>query len=310
MKHHGIQYLALDVHQAAIVASVRDETGAVRMRATVATVARAILGLVKGLGARVHVVFEEGTQAQWLHDLLVPHAERVVVCNVRGKGEMDNKNDRLDADGLSERLRLGVLKTVYHGSPGLATLKELVRCYTNLVDDSTRVMLRLKALYRGRAISTSGEAVYRPSQRKVWLAKLKATGARTRAASLLAQLDVLLGLRRKCRAAMIAEARRQPGWKILSTMPFFGPVRVAIILAVIATPLPVPRQAAALAVRWIGRHYPNELGEGARRGQAAAEEARTADTRAQSKPQPAAQERVQGSGQRRCRQARPAQRFL
>jgi hypothetical protein len=133
MKHQGIQYLALDVHQATIVATVRDETGAVRMRATVATEARAILGLVKGLGPRVHVVFEEGTQAQWLHDLLVPHAERVVVCNVRGKGEMDNKNDRLDADGLSERLRLGVLKTVYHGSPGLATLKELVRCYTNLV---------------------------------------------------------------------------------------------------------------------------------------------------------------------------------
>ena len=236
MKHQAIQYLALDVHEATIVASIRDEAGSVRMRATVPTEARAIMALVKGLGPRVHVVFEEGTQAQWLHDLLVAHAERVVVCNTRGKGEMENKNDRLDADGLSARLRLGALKTVYHGSPGLVTLKELVRCYTNLVDDSTRVMLRLKAIYRGRAIGTSGEAVYRPSQRAAWLAKLKTTGARTRAASLLTQLDLLLELRQKSRAAMIAEARRQPGWKILRTMPFFGPVRVAIILAVIATP--------------------------------------------------------------------------
>jgi transposase len=232
MKDQAIQYLALDVHQATIVATVRDETGAVRMRATVPTEARAILGLVKGLGPRVHVVFEERTQAQWLDDLLVPHAERVVVCNTRGKSEMDNKSDRLDADGLSERLRLGALKTVYHGSPGIATLKELVRCYTNLVDDSTRVMLRLKAIYRGRAIGTSG----RPSQRKVWLAKLKTSGARTRAVSLLTQLDLLLELRKSSRAAMIAEARRQPGWKILRTIPFFGPVRVSIILAVIATP--------------------------------------------------------------------------
>jgi transposase len=35
---------------------------------------------------------------------------------------------------------------------------------------------------------------------------------------------------------MITEARRQPGWKILRSMPFFGPVRVAIVLAVIGTP--------------------------------------------------------------------------
>ena len=94
--------------------------------------------------------------------------------NVRGQGEKANQNDRLDADGLSERLRLGSLKPVWHGSPAAGTLKDLVRCYDNLVDDSTRVMLRLKAIDRGRAIGTSGKSVYRPSQRKAWLAKLKA----------------------------------------------------------------------------------------------------------------------------------------
>ena len=77
------------------------------MRATVPTEASAILGLVHGLGLRVHVAFEEGTQAQWLHDLLQPHAERVVVCNVRGRSETSNKSDRIDADELSEMLRVG-----------------------------------------------------------------------------------------------------------------------------------------------------------------------------------------------------------
>ena len=79
MKQQAIQYVALDVHQATLVASVRDEQGAVVMRATVATDAKAIVGLVRGLGARVHIAFEEGTQAQWLHDVLAPHVERVVV---------------------------------------------------------------------------------------------------------------------------------------------------------------------------------------------------------------------------------------
>jgi hypothetical protein len=147
MKQQAIQYLALDVHQATVVASLRDEHGRVVMRATIATEAKAILTLVRSAGARVHVAFEEGTQAQWLHDLLVAHAERVIVCNVRGRSEMTNKSDRIDADGLSELLRLGAVKAVYHGAPEILTLKELVRNYDDLVKDSTRVMQRIKAIF-------------------------------------------------------------------------------------------------------------------------------------------------------------------
>lgn len=92
MKQQAIQYVALDVHQATLVVSVRDEQGSIVMRATVATEAKAIVGLVRGLGPRVHITFEEGTQAQWLHDLLTKHAERVIVCNTRGRGEIGNKS--------------------------------------------------------------------------------------------------------------------------------------------------------------------------------------------------------------------------
>lgn len=236
MKNQAIQYLALDVHQATTVATVREAGGAIRMRATVPTEAKAIVTLVKGISPPVHVAFEEGTQAQWLHDLLQPLVDRVVVCNIRGRGETTNKSDRIDADWLSEQLRLNGLKSVHHGSTAAATLKQLVRCYTNLVEDTTRVMLRVKAIFRGRAVATPGKGVYRPSQRKSWLAKLENPGARTRAASLLEQLDTLLALRTRARTAMIAEARRQSGWKILRTIPFLGPIRVAQILAIIGTP--------------------------------------------------------------------------
>lgn len=62
MKQQATQYLALDVHQATSVATVRDGSGGIRMRATVPTKGKAIVGLVKGIGASVHVTFEEGTQ--------------------------------------------------------------------------------------------------------------------------------------------------------------------------------------------------------------------------------------------------------
>ncbi len=205
------------------------------MRATVPTEARAVVRLIRSAGARVHVAFEEGTQAQWLHDVVTPHAERVIVCNTRGESEGGNRNDRLDADRLSERLRLGSLKSVFHGGQHLLTLKELVRNYNNLVEDSTRVMQRIKALFRARAILTPGVSVYRLSQRDRWLSHLNG-GARVRAYSLLAQLDVLLELRPRAKAAMIVEARRQPAWKILRSIPFLGPIRVAQMLAIMRTP--------------------------------------------------------------------------
>jgi hypothetical protein len=58
---------------------VRDEQGTIPTRATLPTEANAILGLVRGLGPRVHVSFEESTQAQWLHDLSAK--KRTVIDN-------------------------------------------------------------------------------------------------------------------------------------------------------------------------------------------------------------------------------------
>jgi len=53
---------------------------------------------------------------------------------------------------------------------------------------------------------------------------------------LYAQLDALRMQRRKVKAAMMAEARRDPAWAALTSVPFLGPVRVAQILAIARTP--------------------------------------------------------------------------
>jgi transposase len=183
----------------------------------------------------IHVAFEEGTQAQWLYDLLQPLVSRAIVCDRRGEVR-GNKADLKDADALSDRLYKGDLRAVYHGSAERALLQEYTRTYRNLVVDSTRVMLRLKALFRARAIRARGERVYTPEHRAEWLEKLPDRGAQFRAASLYAQLDLLRDLRRKAKTAMLAEARRDPAWTQLRSIPCLGPVRVALLLAVLKTP--------------------------------------------------------------------------
>lgn len=230
------KYVALDVHQATTAASVREESGRVIHRAVLPTEASALVAFVRGMRGTVHVAFEEGTQAQWLYDLLTPVVHRVLVCDRRGERQHGNKADRLDADGLSERLRRGALRAVYHGSADRETLKELARTYLNLVEDGTRVMQRIKALFRARGIRTPGTGVYRADQRAEWLAQLPAGGARVRAEALYRELDVLRDLRPTVKRAMLAEARHDPAWRLLQTIPFLGPVRVALLLAVMQTP--------------------------------------------------------------------------
>src|SRR3970040_731314 len=94
------KYVALDVHQATTVASVREESGRVIARTILPTEEPAIVAFFRGMRGAVPVPFEEGTQAQWLHDLLDPLVQQVVVCDRRGESRRGNKGDQVDAVGL------------------------------------------------------------------------------------------------------------------------------------------------------------------------------------------------------------------
>ena len=141
------KYIGLDVHQATISVVVLDSTGHLVMESIIETKAATILQLLHGLSGSLHVTFEEGTCAAWLHDLLKPHVARVLVCDPRKNAllKAGNKNDRIDARKLADLLRSGLLSPVYHGENGVRVLKELARSYLTLTRDTTRVMNRLKA---------------------------------------------------------------------------------------------------------------------------------------------------------------------
>lgn len=236
MQQQAIQYLALDVHQATIVATLRDAAGAIKLRATVPTDASAVLRLIRSAGERVHVAMEEGTQAQWLYDVLRPHAERVVVCSLQRRSQTHRKSDRIDADRLSELLRLDAVQTVYHDVESVALLKEYVRSYTMLVQDATRTMYRIKSVFRSRGVRVRGVSVFGRRERQRWLDQLDSAGSRFRVEQLLTELDAVQELRERAKAKMIAEARRQSGWRTLRSIPFFGPIRTAYLLAIIVSP--------------------------------------------------------------------------
>src|SRR5580693_1553735 len=185
------KYIGMDVHQATISVAVMDSRGKLIMECILETKAATILEFIGGLHGSLSVTFEEGTSAAWLHDLLKPHVSRLVVCDPRKNALLKDgsKSDRIDARKLAELLRGNQLTSVYHGEHGMRTIKELGRSYLTLTKDLTRVMSRIKALYRSWAIPCSGAGVYAPRHRADWLAKLAEPGVRVRAEHLYQQLD-------------------------------------------------------------------------------------------------------------------------
>jgi len=232
------KYIGLDVHQGTISAVVLDSAGHLLMESILETKAATILQLLHGLSGSLHVTFEEGTCAAWLHDLLQPHVMKVVVCDPRKNAllKSGNKNDRIDARKLADLLRSGLLSPVYHGENGVRVLKELGRSYLTLTRDTTRVMNRLKALYRSWAIPCAGQRVYAPRYRSEWLAKITEPGVRRRAEIYYQQLDALRSLREQVRRDLLAEGRRHSAMKLLRQIPSIGPIRAVLLIALMQTP--------------------------------------------------------------------------
>jgi transposase len=186
----------------------------------------------------LQVTLEEGTWAAWLHDLLKPHVTKVLVCDPRKNAllQAGNKNDRIDARKLADLLRTGLLSAVYHGENGIRTLKELARSYLALTQDLTRVMNRLKALYRSWGIACTGQQVYAPRHRQQWLAQITEAGVRRRAELYYQQLDALQTLRQQVRSDLLGESRKHSATKLLRQIPSIGPIRAALLIALIQTP--------------------------------------------------------------------------
>jgi len=232
------KYIGLDVHQATISAAVRDSDGKLVLEAILETKAETMLQFIHGLRGSLHVTFEEGTSADWLYTLLKPHVTEVLVCDPRKNAllKVGNKGDRIDARKLSELLRANLLRAVFHDDTGLRTLREMARSYLTITKDITRVMRRLKAIYRSWAIPCGGQQVYSPRHRAEWLGKITEAGVRRRAELYYQQLDALRVLHQQAKKELLAEGRKHKTVKLLRQIPSIGPIRSVLLVAILQTP--------------------------------------------------------------------------
>jgi hypothetical protein len=97
-------------------------------------------------------------------------------------------------------------------------------------------MNRVKAIYRSWGIPCGGQSVYHPRHRDEWLNKIADAGVRRRAELYYDQLDALASLRMQVRQELLAEGKKHQAWKLLRSIPALGPIRAAVLMAIIQTP--------------------------------------------------------------------------
>ena len=228
------RYIGIDVHAHSCTVSVKGPSGRLLRTEVVETRGEALVESVRKVIGRKYLCIEEGTQSQWLHELLSPHVEDVaVIVPPQTKG---NKSDRIDAEGLAEVARVGKAETRVYKAPGaFAGLRDAARSYQMLSKDVARTRNRLKAVFRSRGLTEAGNDVYSQDSRKPWLQKLPASSRRL-AELLVSELECLLPLKKQAEQWLNEEAQRHTEVARLKGIPGLGAIRAAQIVAVVVTP--------------------------------------------------------------------------
>jgi len=127
------------------------------------------------------------------------------------------------------------LKPVFHQTSPMEALRARLRSYSQLTQDLTRTKNRLKALYRSRGVRTN-DGLYQQEHRQDYLSRLAGQEHRQRASVLFEQLDFLSQQQEQASRSLEATAHKHRSYKLIKSVPGFGPIRTATVLATVVTP--------------------------------------------------------------------------
>src|SRR5437763_8368034 len=142
-------FVGLDVHRESTVASIRNAGGIVIRREVVETARTPLRRIFRDLRGRVKVTCEVGPLAPWVKRTLSTRLREVIVSDMRHNRFLlhGSKTDHIDADKLSELLRINAIRAIHVPGPEEALLRRLAAHYHRMVKDRTRVAQRMKALF-------------------------------------------------------------------------------------------------------------------------------------------------------------------
>jgi transposase len=227
------RYIGLDAHSATCTFAVMGPTGRRLKEQVLETNGKVLVEFVKSIAGDRYLCLEEGTQSEWLYEVLEPHVKELAV--VQAQRRQGSKSDSSDAWDLADGYRTGRLSRAVFKAPKIFTqLRQAVRGYQATTRDLVRAKGRLKAVFRSRGVAVD-DAVYDSAQLSRFTRRLPAP-YRPLAELYASQVEAASEARERSEAWLMEETRQVEAVKRLSTVPGIGTVRAAQIVAIVVTP--------------------------------------------------------------------------
>lgn len=230
-------YVGMDVHQKSttfcILDPSKEEVGRYRTikRETCQEAFEEVLG---PLQRRCKLVFEVGTQAQWVASIVRPLAAEVQVANpsrVPWLFRDGRKNDALDARKLATLLYLNQVPTVHLPTADVSAWRALINHRRTLVKRSTMIKNQLRSILRAFHYRCPHRSCWTRIGR-VWLGSLTFDDARTlMVQTLLEELGFVESRIHRVEQELAAIAATQSNVALLRTIPGIGPRTAEAIVA-------------------------------------------------------------------------------
>ena len=146
-------YIGLDVHKKTISYCVKDVSGHVQQRGTMAATRTELDSWMKTLPQPWTVALEASIFTGWVYDHLLPHAAQVKVAHplmLRAIAAAKKKNDRIDASKIADCLRCDFLPECHMACTSIRDRRRTLR-YRHLL---VRQMVQMKNRVSGLLLET------------------------------------------------------------------------------------------------------------------------------------------------------------
>jgi transposase len=146
-------YIGLDVHKKTISYCVKDVSGHIQQRGTIAATRTELDGWMKTLPQPWTAAIEASIFTGWVYDHLLPHAAQVKVAHplmLRAIAAAKKKNDAIDASKIADCLRCDFLPECHMASTAVRDRRRTLRYRQLLV----RQMVQMKNRVSGLLLET------------------------------------------------------------------------------------------------------------------------------------------------------------
>jgi len=138
-------FIGLDVHKERTTFIVRDRIGNILVEGETATLYQELFPRLKPYLTSSMIGLEASTSYYTLYQQFLEHGYTVKVANTIQLRQLITKNDTLDAQRLSEMLRLGTFPSSYIPNEKIQRIRSLIQIRHSLMEEKVRCNNRIQA---------------------------------------------------------------------------------------------------------------------------------------------------------------------